>query len=142
MDTDICLGQRLLMYLLGSQRESAQVKIQGMDAAGEVTVSFPLSAISDGDLAAAVGSHSGDELMVELGQFYADQIGVMLIRKNIQPFFDFFKEMSDEDYQEKIVNVDHVHFGVGCNGVRMSMSFHGSLLYDIIVGMVNNVSRG
>jgi hypothetical protein len=142
MKNEACLGERMMIYLLGSQRDSLDVKIQGMDAHGEVTMSFPISAIDDADLAATIGCLSGNELMSALGQFHADQVGTMIIRKNIRTFFEFFMGMSDEDYQKKIVNVDHVHFGVGCNGVRMSMSFHGSLLYDIIVGMVNNVSRG
>lgn len=142
METEACLGEKMMMYLLASQRNSIDVKIQGMDVNGEVTISFPISSIEDEGLAAALGSYNGTELMSALGQFHADQFGTMLIRKNIRTFFEFFMEMSDEDYQDKIVAVDHVHFGVGCNGHRMSMSFHGSLLYDIIVGMVNNVSRG
>ena len=65
-------------------------------------------------------------------------IGQMIVRKNITAFFEFFRDMSDEDYNEKLMEMEYVSFGMGGNDSRISMVFHGSLLYNIFIALLNN----
>lgn len=134
------MGERLLSHLLFVDKNSMHIKFHGLDDRGRVTFSFPLSDLSDKELRQEVGGSSS--LMQETGTFICDSIGETIIRRNLSCFFEFFMGLSDDEYNEKVLAYDHLHWGIGCNGKSVSMVFHSSLLYEIFVGMVNKIASG
>jgi hypothetical protein len=138
--TEEQLSERLVSHALFLKRNSLQVKFHGMDEHGQVTFSFPVADLSDATLRKDISKCSS--LMKTMGPFYCDMLGGLVIRRNMSTFFEFFMSLSDSDYSEKLLPYDHVHFGIGCNGEAVSMLFHCSLLYEIFIGMVNNIASG
>jgi hypothetical protein len=139
-NTEGQLAERLLCHMLFLERDSLQVQFHGMDEHGQVTFSFPVKDISDAELRSEISKCKS--LMKAMGPFHCDMLGGLVIRRNMSTFFDFFMSLSDSDYSEKLLPYDHVHFGIGCNGEAVSMLFHCSLLYEIFIGMVNNIASG
>jgi len=135
------LGKRILQYFLNEEDGCLPMSINKMDGDGHITTSFPLSAIKDDKLRGDIVA-TGQELPRSLGTLYIDQIGQMIIHKNIHPFFEYFKDLDDDDYMSKVAECEHVHFGMGCNRDKMTLKFHGGYLYDVLIGMLSQIIHG
>lgn len=133
-------GTKMCDYFLHCGDNTLGITINGMDEKGQLTFSFLVSDIKDAKAVEVVGQDgSGIE---NLGFFYTDMMGNLIVRKNLKKFWEFFVTMSDADYTEKLTKYDHLHFGLSSDGRYITMVFHCSLLYDIFIRMVDNCVTG
>lgn len=134
------LGERFLKYVLSMNKDVMNIKFHEMDNDGQITFLFPMSDITDESLRIDLEKRQG-KLMSSIGAFYVNMIGEMVIMKNITKFFEYYRDMSDMDYDAKVASMEYVSFGIGCNGGFVSMVFHSSLLYNIFMALLGNSSE-
>jgi len=134
------LGERLLKYIISVEKDSMEIRFQQMDNTGQVSFVFSTSDISDDDLRKEV-ERSGENILGDVTPFYVSMIGQMIVRKNMSAFFDFYKNMSDDDYESKLTTMEYVSFGMGCKNGYVSMVFHCSLLYNVFMALLGNSKK-
>jgi hypothetical protein len=134
------LGERLLQSIIAIEKDSMDIKFHQMDNDGQVSFVFPLDNIPDEALRMDVERHK-EGLLGAVGAFYVNMIGQMVIRRNMRAFFEFYRDMSSNDYNTKLLSMEYVSFGMGCNGDYVSMVFHSSLLYNIFIALLNNTKE-
>ncbi len=134
------LGERFLTYIMSLERDSMDIKFHQMDDKGQVSFVFSIEGIEDESLRVDIDSHQAD-LLTAVEPFYVSMIGQMIIRKNMTPFFEFFRDMSDEDYNTKLSALEYISFGMGYKAGYVTMVFHSSLLYNVFISLLKNLSN-
>jgi hypothetical protein len=134
------LGERFLKHVISSEKDGMEITFQQMDGTGQVSFVFPTSNICDEDLKRDV-EKSAENILRDVTPFYVSMIGQMIVRKNMSSFFDFYKNMSDDDYETKLTSMEYVSFGMGCKNGYISMVFHCSLLYNVFMALLGNTEN-
>lgn len=135
------IGERFLQYILSVGKDEMDIKFHQMDSNGQITFLFPISDIKDEELRVDIDKCHG-EVMAAIGAFYVNLIGQMVVKKNVTQFFEYYRDLSDSDYNTKVMAMEYVSFGIGCSGGFISMVFHSSLLYNVFMALLSNDTKG
>lgn len=74
--------------------------------------------------------------------FYIDVAGSLLVRKHLHVFIKFLNILDEEDYNEKLLLYNHLHFSVQKINESLEWTFHVSFLHDVILSnFVSSVER-
>ena len=86
---------------------------------------------SDLDLKKFLASDSNFE---SLETFYIDSSGSLLVRKHLLVFVKFLNSINENDYNEKLLLYNHLHFSVQKINDMLEWTFHVSFLHDVVLG--------
>ena len=134
------LGERFLKYVMSVEKDSMKIKFHQMDSGGQVSFAFPLEDIEDEELRVEIDVRQKN-ILSAVGPFYVNMIGQMVVRRNLSAFFEFYRDMSDEDYSTKLSSMEYVSFGMGCKNGYVTMVFHSSLLYNVFTALLSNTTE-
>ena len=61
-----------------------------MDSSGQITFVFPLSDIKNDELRSLIDD--SDDIMSDIGSFYVNLIGQMVVMRNVGKFFEYSRQ--------------------------------------------------
>ncbi len=77
-----------------------------------------------------------------LESFYIDITGSLLVRKHLHVFIKFLNVINEQDYNEKLLLYNHLHFSVQRINDMLEWTFHISFLHDVVLSnFISNVER-
>jgi len=122
---------------------SSQEAVKDVNIGKEGRIKFKISCQSffkhDQELKKILSS-SADLESVE--SFYIDVTGSLLVRKYLHVFIHFLNLLDEQDYNEKLLLYNHLHFSVQKVSESLEWTFHISFLHDVILSnFVSNVER-
>lgn len=66
-----------------------------------------------------------------------DAMGLMLVKKFFPFFIEYLSKMGEDEYNNRLVTSPHVHFTAQMCGGNMEITFHVSILHDMMLENLN-----
>jgi hypothetical protein len=70
-----------------------------------------------------------------LDQFFTDFVGQLVVRRNFSAFLPILAKMTPDDYDQKLMLFNHVHFTTSKVDEMIEFSLHVSYLHDVLVDL-------
>jgi len=135
------IGEKLVERFLGVEESSIDIKIADSKSVGNICFCIPLDQFTC-DKAISIKLQKSHTPSADIGLFYVDMIGEMIVRKCISIFIDNFVNVTDEEYRKHVSTYNHVHFGIAIRHEHVFMQFHMSLLNKILVDTFFSLADG
>jgi len=136
------LGERICIKLLRSAPSDKMVRDLSMGKEGRVRFKVPVTELCSTDTRLKNSITRASDLS-ELEPFHVDMIGELVVRKNLASFINLLASMSNDDYNQKLLLFNHLHFSIQKVESSIEITFHISFLHDVLIEkFVSQVEKG
>jgi len=127
------IGEKFCVSALNFSSSRDSIKDISIGKEGRIKFKVPFQVLfkHDQDLKKTFSSDFDFE---SLENFYIDIAGCLLVRKHLNIFIKFINQMDEQDYNEKLILYNHLHFSVQRVEEFLEWTFHVSFLHDVILG--------
>lgn len=127
-------GDTMCVALFSSVPDPSEIKGVSMGDQGRVKFSVS-SAFLSGDNPELKAEIDKSAEFSSLNQFLTDFVGELLVRRNFSAFLPTLAEMTPDDYNQKLMMFNHVHFTVCKVETMIEFSLHVSYLHDVLIDL-------
>ena len=126
------LGERICSKLIKASPDNLTISNVRIGNEGRVQFRVPVDNLCGGDSRLKT-TLSKIKTFSDLSVFDTDTIGELIVRKKLPTFITFLSKMSEDDYNKKLMAFSHLHFSLQKTETEVELTFHVSLLHDIIL---------
>ena len=128
------LGEKILTKILRSEVTAGNDLVSDVTLGekGRVSFSVGIAFLSGGDsrLESEISALSD---FSSLGTFYVDMIGDLIVRKHLSAFIEMLSKLTEDDYNQKLMLFNHLHFSIQKNSTSVKITLHVSHLHDVVL---------
>jgi len=126
------IHEKLCFLALRFPSDSSNIKDVVIGKEGRIKFRVPINVFVKGDPEAKKIFPTAN--LESLETFYVDIAGSIIVRKNIQTFEKFLENMDFQEYNEKVLSYNHLHFSLEKNSNCLEWTFQISFLHDLVLG--------
>lgn len=135
------IGERFCASALNFSSSQEVVKDISIGKEGRIKFKIPYQSFFKHDLELKK-ILSADSDFESLESFYIDVTGSLLVRKHLNVFIKFLNAIDEQDYNEKLLLYNHLHFSVQRVNDTLEWTFHVSFLHDVVLSnFISSVER-
>ena len=127
-------GDVMCVALLTSSPDPTGVKSVCMGDKGRVRFRVSSAFLSGDNLTLKAEIDKNAEFSC-LNQFYTDFVGQLVVRRNFTAFLPILANMTPDDYDQKLMLFNHIHFTASKVDEMIEFSLHVSYLHDVLVDL-------
>jgi hypothetical protein len=125
------LGERICSKLLKATGEQDFIKHVRVRKEGRVNFTVPISYLCGGDSRLTATFKKLKPASISI--FHVDTIGELIVRSHLSKFIEKIVEITPQEYNSTFSLFSHVHFSMQETGAGVVLTFHVSLLHDILI---------
>lgn len=126
------LGEKICSRIMRMDPAADQLREISLGDKGRVKFRVSIHFLCGGDQKLIREVSQLDDIS-KLGHLYIDTIGEHIVRKHIDCFTKMLCDMSEEDYVNKLLMFNHIHFSIQKCESDVEISLHVSYLHDALL---------